>query len=159
VGWRAKLVAATRSALRQQVIATLALAPLTLLLFQQISLVGFVANLFAVPWVTLVVTPLALAGLAWPPVWVAAGWAMEPLLWLLGWLESWRLAVWSVPSAPAWAGALGLVGGMLLVLPLPWRARLAGLPLLLPLLAPAVQRPAPGSFELLAADVGQGSAV
>ncbi len=32
---------------------------------QQISLVGFVANLLAVPWVTLVVTPLALAGLAW----------------------------------------------------------------------------------------------
>ena len=159
LGWRAKLAAVLRGALRQQVVATLALAPLTLLLFQQISLVGFVANLLAVPWVTLVVTPLALAGLAWSPLWAAAGWALQPLLAALAWIGQWPLAVWSVPAAPAWAAALGLIGGALLVLPLPWRARLAGLPLLLPLLWPAVERPAPGQFELLAADVGQGSAV
>jgi competence protein ComEC len=45
------------------------------------------------------------------------------------------------------------------VAPLPWRLRLLAGPLLLPLLAPTVPRPAPGSFDLLAADVGQGTAV
>ncbi len=155
----AQLRVALSGALRQQVVATLALAPLTLLLFEQISLVGFVANLLAVPWVTLVVTPLALAGLLLPPLWTLAGAALQPLLSALGWFATWPLAVWAVPAAPAWAGALGLAGGALLVLPLPWRARAAGLPLLLPLCWPAIDRPAPGHFELLAADVGQGSAV
>lgn len=158
-GWRRRLGTLLHGALRQQVVATLALAPLTLVLFQQISLVGFLANLVAVPWVTLVVTPLALAGLVVPPIWALAGWALEPLLAFLRWLAAWPMAVWSVPAAPAWAGALGLIGGALLVLPLPWRARLAGLPLLLPLVSPAVARPEPGRFELVAADVGQGSAI
>jgi competence protein ComEC len=157
--WPQRVRAMLQAALRQQVVATLALAPLTLLLFSQISIVGFVANLFAVPWVTLVVTPLALAGLLLPPAWTLAGWALQPLLAALAWLGALPLAVWSVPAAPAWAGALGLIGGALLVLPLPWRARLAGLPLLLPLACPAIERPAPGHFELLAADVGQGSAI
>ena len=33
---------------------------------------GFVANLLAIPWITLVVTPLALAGVLWAPLWSAA---------------------------------------------------------------------------------------
>jgi len=48
---------------------------------------------------------------------------------------------------------------VLLVLPLPWRARLLALPLLLALLLPARPLPATGDFELLALDVGQGTAV
>jgi competence protein ComEC len=157
--WRARVRQVASAALRQQVVATLALAPLTLLLFQQISLIGFVANLLAVPWVTLIVTPLALAGLLWPALWTLAGWALQPLLAALAWLGELPLAVWTVPAAPAWAAAFGLLGGALLVLPLPRLARLAGLPMLLPLLWPAVERPPPGRFELVAADVGQGSAI
>ncbi|MEW6467104.1 MAG: ComEC/Rec2 family competence protein, partial [Pseudomonadota bacterium] len=42
---------------------------------------------------------------------------------------------------------------------LPWALRAFGLPLLLPALLWPAQRPAPGSFELLAADIGQGTAV
>ena len=44
--------------MRTQLVAALGLAPLTLLFFQQLSLVGFVANLLAIPLVTLVITPL-----------------------------------------------------------------------------------------------------
>jgi competence protein ComEC len=47
---------------RTQVVATVALTPLTLVFFQQVSVVGFLANLVAIPLVTLLVTPLALAG-------------------------------------------------------------------------------------------------
>ncbi|MBI5270909.1 MAG: DNA internalization-related competence protein ComEC/Rec2 [Burkholderiales bacterium] len=158
-GPRARWAAWLRAGLHQQVVATLALAPLTLVMFEQISLVGFVANLVAVPWVTAVVTPLALAGLVWPGAWTLAGWALAPLWLGLQAAASAPWAVWTVPAAPAWAAAQGLAGGALLVLPLPWRARFAGLPLLLPLLWPAVPRPAAGQFELVVADVGQGSAV
>ena len=75
---RARAVGA-RQALRTQVVATLGLAPLTLVLFQQVSLVGFVANLLAIPLVTLLVTPLALAGALLPPLWQAAAIVMQPL--------------------------------------------------------------------------------
>ena len=56
---------AVAAGLRTQVVATVALTPLTLVFFQQVSLVGFLANLVAIPLVTLVVTPLALL---FPPV-------------------------------------------------------------------------------------------
>jgi competence protein ComEC len=51
------------------------------------------------------------------------------------------------------------VGGVLLVLRWPWTLRLAGLMLLWPVLLYTPPRPAPGEFELVALDVGQGSAV
>jgi competence protein ComEC len=41
-----------RELLQTQAVVTVALAPLTLMLFGQFSLVSLVANLFAIPWVT-----------------------------------------------------------------------------------------------------------
>jgi hypothetical protein len=52
-----------------------------------------------------------------------------------------------------------VTGGVLLAARLPWGVRALGLPLLLPVLLWQAPRPAPGEFELLAADVGQGNAV
>lgn len=149
--------AAMRSGLRTQAVATIGLAPLTLLFFQQVSLVGFVANLVAIPAVTLAITPLALAGALWAPLWTLAAALVQGLTALLQPLGGWP--VWQAAAAPAWAAAAGLLGGALLVLPLPWRVRWLGLPLLLPLLAPLPPRPAEGRFELVAVDVGQGTAV
>lgn len=154
-----RLRKALQAGLHSQWVAALGLAPLSLLFFQQLSLVGLLANLVAVPAITLLVTPLALLGLWWAPLWSVAAAAVQPLLAWLAWLASWPLAVWTVPEASAWAAVAALLGGGLLVLPLPWRLRCLGLPLLLPLLWPAVPRPVPGRFELVAADVGQGSAV
>ncbi len=150
---------ALRSGLRTQAGATPGLAPLTLVFFQQISLVGFVANLVAIPVVTLLVVPLALLGALFSPLWTLAAAAVQALdLWLQA-LAAWPGAVWVAAVAPPWAMASGLLGGVLAVLPLPWRLRLLALPLVLPLLVPSVARPLPGQFELLAADVGQGTAV
>ena len=160
--WRtglARVRAALHEGLRTQAIATLGLAPLTLVFFQQLSLVGFAANLVAIPLVTLLITPLALLGTVFAPLWVAAAFVVETLNALLRWLASPGWAVWSVPAAPPWAVAVALAGGALALLPLPWRVRALGLPMLLPLLAPHVERPAEGAFELIAVDVGQGNAV
>jgi competence protein ComEC len=145
--------------LREQWLITLALAPLTLLLFGQLSLVGLWANLLAIPWVTLVVTPLALLGVLWPALWDVAALGVQWLAVVLQWLASLPLATLVVAQAPPWAGIAGVLGGLLLVLRLPWAMRLAGLPLLLPVLLWQPPRPAPGHFELLAADIGQGNAV
>jgi competence protein ComEC len=147
-----------RSGLRSQAVATVGLAPLSLLFFHQLSWLGFVANLVSIPLVTFVVTPLALLGALVPGLWALAAWAMQGLMAWLGWLVQWQAAVWVAAAAPAWAVLGGFVGAVLLVLPLPWRWRLWGLPLLLPMLSPPVARPAPGQFEAVFADVGQGTA-
>jgi competence protein ComEC len=161
-GWRAwtsHAWAAARDGVGTQWRVTLGLTPLTLVFFQQVSLVGFAANLLAIPLVTLVITPLALLGVAAAPLWSAGAWVVQQLSGGLTWLAALPGAVWVVPVAPGWAQAAGLLAAIVLVLPLPWRARLLALPLLLPLSWPAPDRPEAGQFELLAVDVGQGTAV
>lgn len=144
---------------REQWVITLALTPLTLLLFGQVSLIGLVANALAIPWVTLVVTPLSMSGVLWAPLWDGAALAVQALAWVLAQLAALPLATVSVAQAPLWAGVAGLLGGVLLAMRLPWSLRLLGLPLLLPVLLWLPARPAQGQFELLAADIGQGNAV
>ncbi|MBL8330394.1 MAG: DNA internalization-related competence protein ComEC/Rec2 [Rubrivivax sp.] len=146
-------------ALRSQAVATVGLAPLSMLFFQQVSLVGVFANLVAIPWVTLVVTPLALLGLVVQPLWQLGAWAVQALMALLALLASWPHAQWTAAAAGGPAQLLGLLGGALLVLPLPLRLRLLGLPMLLMLFWPAVPRPPHGQVEIVVADVGQGTAV
>lgn len=154
-GWWAHL----RAALRTQLIATVGLAPLSLICFAQLSLVGLLANLLAIPLISFVITPLALLGSFVPPLWGLAAWLTQGLTAWLKLLLALPGAVWWLPAAPPWAQALGLLGAVLMALSLPWRLRLAGLALLVPLLWPAVPRPPEGEFELLAPDVGQGNAV
>ncbi len=150
---------ALKGGLRTQAVAAVGLAPLSMLFFQQVSLVGFFANLVAIPLVTLLVMPLSMLGLILPPLWSLAALLVQGLAAVLQPLAALPFAQWTAAAAPAWAAACGLAGALLAVLPLPWRLRLCAAPLLLPLLAPPLQRPAEGRFELLAADVGQGSAV
>ncbi|MEJ6023747.1 DNA internalization-related competence protein ComEC/Rec2 [Ramlibacter sp. PS4R-6] len=153
------IVHAVRASLHEQWVVTLALTPLTLLLFGQVSVVGLAANAIAIPWVTLVITPLALAGVAWNVLWDAAAGAMQVLQSLLEWLASWQLATVSWPAAPLWAGVLGVAGGLLLAMRLPWGVKVLGVPLLLPIVLWQAPRPPAGEFELVAADVGQGNAL
>jgi competence protein ComEC len=149
---------ATRE-LHAQWVATLGLAPLTLVLFRQISWVGLGANLIAIPLVTLVITPLALAGLVIPVCWELAAWGVAGLMVILRGLAQPDWASATVAAAPLWLGLIGALGGWLCVAPLPLRLRLLGLPLLLALADPPLPRPAQGEFELLAPEIGQGNAV
>ena len=144
---------------REQWVVTLALTPLSLLLFNQVSLVGLLANAVAIPWVTLVVTPLALLGVIYAPLWDVAAWAVGLLAGGLQGLAGWPMASVSVAAAPLWCALAGVLGGGLIVLRLPWHWRLLGVPLLLPVLLWQPARVAPGEFELLGADIGQGNAV
>jgi competence protein ComEC len=144
---------------REQWLMSVCLAPLTLLLFHQVSVVGLFANLIAVPWVTLVVTPLCLLGWVLPFAWGLAADALHGLLGLLQLCAGVSWAQWSAPAAPLWAGAAALVGVGLWAMRLPMWLRCFGVALILPVLSWHPPRPAQGQFELVAADMGQGHAV
>ncbi len=144
---------------REQWLMSVCLAPLTLLLFHQVSVIGLFANFLAVPWVTLVVTPLCLLGLVLSPAWGLAAEALQGLVWVLKVCAGVSWAQWTAPAAPLWAGAAALLGmGVWALRPPAW-LRLFGLALVLPVLSWQTPRPAHGTFELVAADMGQGHAV
>lgn len=158
-GWRGALVRAAAEGGRTQWRASLGLAPLSLMLFHQVSTLGFVANLVAIPWVGLVLTPLALMGTLVPALWTLAAWGVQIMGQVLAGLAAWPAAVWSAPAAPGWAQALGLLAAMLALAPVPWRLRALAVPLVMPLLFAGTPRPVSGQFEMWAVDVGQGTAV
>lgn len=145
--------------LREQATITLALAPLTLLFFGQVSLVGLLANLLAIPWVTLVVTPLAMLGVLWSQAWVLAAWALQPLSFVLNAMAAWPWASVSTAMPPWGLALLALVGALACVVRMPLSWKCLCLPLFWPVLFWSPLRPAAGAFELLAADIGQGNAV
>ncbi len=144
---------------REQWVITVALTPLTLLLFGQVSVVGLAANALAIPWVTLLVTPLAMLGIFLPFLWDGAALAIAAMAWFLRTMASLPFASVSVAQAPLWAGVVGVLGGLLLAMPFPWRLRCLGLPLVLPVILWQAPRPLDGQFDVLAADIGQGNAV
>jgi len=145
--------------LREQGLITLALVPMTVVWFGQVSWVSFAANLLTIPWVTLVVTPLAMLGVLWSPWWDLAGAAISVMVW---WLEAlaqwpWAASTWPIPPVPV--GVLAVIGGAVAVMPWPAVVRGVGLLAMAPALCFTPARPAPGEFEVVALDVGQGSAV
>ena len=145
--------------LKEQAVMSVCLAPLSLILFQQVSVVGWLANLVAVPWVTLLVTPLTLLGLLVPDAWAAAAWAVQVMTPVLQTMAHWPFAQWSVAAAPWWAAVAAVLGGFCLAMPWPWSWRIVGCCWCMPLLTWQVPRPQAGQFELWAADMGQGHAV
>jgi competence protein ComEC len=145
--------------LREQWVISLALAPLSLLFFGQISLSGLLANLVAIPWVSAVVTPLALLGMLWSPAWTGAAALLAPLMEGLAWLANWPLASLRLAMPPWPLALLATAGAALCCLPWPKAWRVWGALGLLPALLWQAPRPPLGVFELLAADVGQGNAV
>lgn len=154
-GWRQ----AGQRLVREQWAVGLALAPLTLLLFGQVSVVGMLVNLWAIPWVTLVVTPLSMLGTVVPVFWDWAAQGVTAMVWVLEHMADWPVAVLYFAQPPWWAALAGVLGCLWLVMPLGWRWRMLGLPWIVPLLWWQAAPAAWGQFELLALDVGQGSAV
>ena len=145
--------------IRTQVITAVGLAPLAAACFGELSVVGVLGNLVALPWITLLLTPLCMLGILWPPIWALLPWVVDPLRFTMAALVSLPGAVVSVPGSGPWALAGALLGAALALMRLPLGLRLSGLALMVPLLLPPPQRPPPGRFEMWALDVGQGSAV
>ena len=150
-----------------QGVASLGLLPLAVAFFAQASMVGPLANLVAVPWWSGVVVPLSLLGTAlemlhagWgTPVWTLAARAFD-LSWpLFAWLADSPLALIWIPQSPVWALPLALFAAFMLMLPRGLPGRWLAVPLLLPLLWPALELPERGEVEMVQVDVGQGLAM
>lgn len=155
------------AAARLQWALSIGLVPLTLLLFQQVSVVSPLANAVAIPLVSFVVTPLALLGAATPtPVatllLAAAHTVFAWLAVILAWLGARPWAVWQAAEPPVWAVLAGTAGILLWLVPgrlASWPLRIHACVLLLPLCLARAPRPAPGEWRITALDVGQGTAV
>ncbi len=140
---------------------TLGLAPLTLVIFQQVSLVSPLANAVAIPLVSLVVTPLALAGAVLPfdfPLHIAH-WLLEWLLPLLRFLAGIEGAVWTQHAPAPWTVPLAMLGACWLLAPRGTPSRVIGVTLLLPMFMVKPTLPGEGELWLTFLDVGQGMAV
>ncbi len=157
--WWKKLFHSLRDLLREQSFITLGLAPLTLLLFQQVSVVGLLVNVYAIPWVTFVVTPLAFAGVLWSPLWALCSQSLQLLMATLEPLPALPWAVWHTATPPWWLALMGMAGGALFISQRQLRLRLAGAAMVMPVFFWQAPRPPHGVAQLLFADIGQGNAV
>ncbi|MBX3651382.1 MAG: DNA internalization-related competence protein ComEC/Rec2 [Burkholderiales bacterium] len=146
---------------RVQWAVTLALIPPLLAMFQQVSLVSPLANALAIPLVSFVVVPPALAGMLLPvdaPLHFAQ-WVMAGCLWVLEWLSRWPEAAWQQHAPPAWTVLVALAGTAWLLLPRGFPARWIGVIAFLPLFLVVPAPPPEGALRLTVLDVGQGLAV
>jgi competence protein ComEC len=146
---------------RAQWVIALGLTPLLLALFQQVSIISPFANAFAIPLVSLVVTPLALLGAVLPvdAILHLAHAAMEGCMRLLQLAAQWPLAVWQQHAPPAWAILVGVAGVVWMLMPRGFPLRWAGVAGLAPMFLLLPPELAPGELQVAALDVGQGTAV
>lgn len=149
---------------RAQWFIAIGLLPVLIALGLPVSFSAPLANLFAVPWISILVLPLALLGTVLLPL----PWIGEGLLWmagallgvlfeLLASLAVWQPA-WTALELPVWAWWLVVFGAFLLLLPSGLPMRVLGWPLLLLAgFTPREQIPL-GQAEVWQLDVGQGQA-
>lgn len=158
---------------RAQLAISLGMMPLTAMAFQQVTWVGPLANLVALPWITGLIMPIAVFCSAWILLPVnlqstpcidlllrLAHWNAELLIRALSPIESMVWAAQSVIGAPSWPAWLALICTALVLFS--WRGNLTRfLPMLglVPLLLHPGTRPPEGGFILEAPDIGQGSAI
>jgi len=105
----------------------LALLPMALFHFHRSGLYGVGANIVAIPLTTFVIMPLEALALLFDaaglgaPLWYLCGASIDVLLWLAHSVSATRGAVALLPSMPAWAFGLMMIGFVWLCL---WSTRL-----------------------------------
>jgi competence protein ComEC len=148
-------------ALKTQIAVTLGLAPIAISFFQQVSLVGPIANVLAIPVITLLVVPLTLLWLIVPldALLHLAHAAIDVLATFLLWLTTLAPPLWSQHAPPMWTIALSLIGIAWLLAPRIVAHRWIGALWCLPLFTVAPPSPDVGEFRATILDVGQGTSV
>lgn len=163
-----RLTMAMKESCRLQWIVTIALLPCTLFWFYQASIVSPLANALAIPVISFVVTPLAIAG-ALLPEWFAtfllklAHFVMELTAQYLNYLAQLDWAVLWSHKPSIWALGLSILGIYMHIRPGPllhqWQLRILGLMFLTPLFWGVQQVIKEGEFRVSVFDIGQGTAV
>lgn len=162
--WRRML--ADASAL--QLAITLALVPVLAFQFNEVSFASPLANAVAIPVVTFIVTPLALAALLLAPLPMVGGiggglaWLAERIFaWMMlpiDYLANSRWAMLSVASPPWYLVVLACLGVAWALQPRGLPGRWAAWLMIVPCVCYQPPRPQPGTYRLTVLDVGQGAA-
>ena len=155
-----------REAARSQWACTLSLIPLLVLLFGTVSLVGPLANAFAIPLVSFVITPLALAAAVLAvsfeqtSLWLMQVIAVVAQLMLdaLAFINQWSFSSWASAKPPFWLAGIGLIGTACCLAPFTRRARLPAILGVMACLVTRYQAPDAGTWNMTILDVGQGAA-
>jgi competence protein ComEC len=157
-----------RKMLYAQLAISLVMAPLGMYWFQQASLPGLLANLVAIPVVSMVIVPLILAALVvlWLPGPLAgwlltmAGYTAHWLFLMLEYLSGIQPVVFASTRIPGLvATLLAMLGAAIVLLPRGVRGRIAGLLLMVPMILPAGNSLDKGETQIDFLDIGQGLAV
>ena len=155
-----------RPFMRAQWVCTLGLLPLTVAFFGQATLLGPIANMLAIPWISLMVVPLALLGCVFAgipaisgAIWHMSAWLMEALWSVLIWAGQSPVAALYFPEASVSAMLVAILATVFLLMPESLPGKWLGLPLLFPLLWPRLPEVPHGNFHVAMIDVGQGLSV
>ena len=152
---------------RVQWVITLGLIPLSLLLFQECSLISFVANSIAIPWLEFLVLPFALLGAVTlfistklgSLILFAANQSLSGLWWVLSYFSQLSFASWHQSMPNYFIFTAAVIGVVLLLLPRGLPGRGIGIFWLLPLFFYQPLQPRLGEMWLTLLDVGQGLSV
>ena len=155
-----------RAFLKAQWVATLGLMPIAAAFFLQVPVAGPLANLLAIPWISLVVVPLSLLGTLLMPVsdlasmglWRLAAAAMDGLWALLEALPEQSFGIHWIATPSTLAIALAVLGVAIGLLPRGLHWRHLGWVLVLPLLFPRSSLP-DATVEVVAFNLPRGDAV
>jgi competence protein ComEC len=143
----------------------LGMLPITLAMFQQVSVVAPLANMLAVPVFDLLAVPLTLTGVvafsALPDsvagvFFHAAAWLLQALWQVLEFFARLDFTQWVQPAPAPWTLLCALLGVALLLAPRGWPARWVGVIWLMPVLLVRPPGPGPGELWFTLLDVGQG---
>ena len=150
---------------KTQYAVTIGMLPLLLVMFGQASIVSPIANAFAIPLISFVVTPLALFGSFLPsnlltdaPLHLAYR-ALEICMYALNWLSQLPIGTWQQHEPAAWTFIPAMFGVLWLLLPRGFPLRWMGFIGFLPMLLIVPVRPAMGDMKVTVLDVGQGLSV
>jgi competence protein ComEC len=149
---------------RVHIILAISMLPVLLVFFQQASLVAPLANIIAVPWVSLLVIPAALVGTLLLFISGTAGGLLLTLaarlmdiLWpFLTWLGSLEFSRLQQHQPLHWTWLPATAGICLLFAPRGFPGKWLGLVMLLPLLGARPPAPGVGEAWVTLLDVGQG---
>lgn len=149
------------AALKTQWAVTIGMLPLLLVMFNQASIISPIANAFAIPLISLVVTPLALLG-SFLPIDTLLHLSYQVLavcMWALKWLNQSSIVTWQQHAPPVWTLLPAILGILWLLLPRGFPMRWLGLAGFLPMFLVVPAKPALGDMKVTVLDVGQGLSV
>lgn len=152
---------------RTQWVIGIGLLPLTAALFQQYSLISFIANIIAIPWLSFFILPFCFLSLLFlffsmplsHGLLILADKSLSVLWMILSALSKLPIAVWYFPQLHGWTLFSCLIATLILLLPAGIKGRFFSIIWFMPLLFINAPKPHEKEIDLYLLDVGQGLSV